>query len=294
MKKRRLNEKTMLLVENEEDLILLTQIIKEGDVLEFSTTRVYRVGRKEERKKVRLILKVEKIKEAQGLKILGVILDGWPEEYVPRGKHHSVDVVPPFVIYLHRPLSAMENQMIERSHSWDIWVILVDDSDFFVWHKGDTWDGTFRYGDQYDWGFLDRIPPGAEVVVGGVPPWRDRAAAMLRKRNIKVYPVSAMSVEEAFRKLDLNGVREKEEMELYERLSSLMAKGEVGVARDVEEWAEEHRIEYLVVTPEFFKENRRLCERAVEGGARLTVARIYEPLILLLRSLRGAAAIKRW
>ena len=87
-----------LRAEDNDDLWHLEKVIRPGDVVTVRTTRkvVFPSG-ESERKPVTITLQVEKTEfraETGGLKILGVITAGRPEEYVQTGEHHSVEVVP--------------------------------------------------------------------------------------------------------------------------------------------------------------------------------------------------------
>ena len=282
----------LLFVENENDLALVRRLIRPGDIIGVRTTRIFRVGKREEKKAVRIRMRVEKINYGRGVRLLGVILEGSPEEYVPRGRHHSVDVVPGVVVALYRPLHAEEKRWIRRFKAFDLWAVLVDDSEYSIWHDGVVAEGRFREGDQYDWSFLSLIPKGAEVIVAGVPPWRDMAAKRLEGR--RVHKINAHSFEEAFSKADLRELRLVEEIAAYERLSKALAHDAAVFGGEIEEAIAAGNLAEFFTTEEFFREKRELCLHAVDMGAHLLVVTQYEPMILLLRSFKGAAGIKRF
>ncbi len=84
-----------IMPETLEDLWHLEKIIKKGDMIEGKTYRTFKIGNKEEKKPVYLKIEVEKVrfsKTANRLRVLGVIKEGSPEEYVQLGKHHSMEI----------------------------------------------------------------------------------------------------------------------------------------------------------------------------------------------------------
>jgi protein pelota len=83
--------------ENMEDLWHLCRVVDKGDVAEGRTMRSVRIGAAEEKKPVRLKIRVEGAsfsKYGNSARITGVILEGEPEEFVQRGKYHTFDVEP--------------------------------------------------------------------------------------------------------------------------------------------------------------------------------------------------------
>ncbi|MCX8202366.1 MAG: mRNA surveillance protein pelota [Candidatus Micrarchaeota archaeon] len=84
--------------ENFEDLWHLMKIINPGDIVIGKTIRRFRSegekGESGEKKEVTIELKVERTelhKNANILRVMGVILSGSPEEYVQKGSHHTID-----------------------------------------------------------------------------------------------------------------------------------------------------------------------------------------------------------
>ncbi len=78
-----------------DDMWHLEKVISEGDLVESRTMRTYKVGTKEEKKPVTIRIKTERAefaKNANRLRILGTIEWGTPEEYIQRGRHHTIEV----------------------------------------------------------------------------------------------------------------------------------------------------------------------------------------------------------
>lgn len=80
-----------------EDLWHLSKVLAVEDEVAGSTFRTYKVGKTEEKKHVKIRLKVKQVEFAESanrLRILGVIISGEPEEYIQLGRHHALDVAP--------------------------------------------------------------------------------------------------------------------------------------------------------------------------------------------------------
>lgn len=82
-------------LETLDDLWHLEQVLEIEDQVEAQSYRTFKIGNKEEKKPVKIRVKAEKIeysKNANRLRILGVIVWGEPEEFVQLGKYHTIDV----------------------------------------------------------------------------------------------------------------------------------------------------------------------------------------------------------
>lgn len=82
-------------VDTLDDLWHLEKIIIPNDLVESKTMRTYKVGDREEKKLVTIRLKVENSefsKNANRLRVLGIIVWGEPEEYVQTGRYHTIEV----------------------------------------------------------------------------------------------------------------------------------------------------------------------------------------------------------
>lgn len=78
-----------------DDLWHLERIAQPGDFAEGKTFRSVKLGDKEERKPVFIRIEIEKVefaKYANRLRLTGKIVQGSPEEFVQRGKYHTLDV----------------------------------------------------------------------------------------------------------------------------------------------------------------------------------------------------------
>jgi len=104
--------------DNLEDLWHLSKVIAAEDEIEGSTFRTYKVGKTEEKKHVKIRLKVKQIEFAEAanrLRILGVIIKGEPEEYVQLGRHHTLDVAPGDRITIRKKWMAHEIKRLKEA-----------------------------------------------------------------------------------------------------------------------------------------------------------------------------------
>ncbi|MBI5223537.1 mRNA surveillance protein pelota [Candidatus Micrarchaeota archaeon] len=84
-----------LQIDTLDDMWHLEKIILPNDLVESRTFRTYKVGTKEEKKPVIIRIKVENAefaKNANRLRVLGVIVWGEPEEFVQMGRYHTIEV----------------------------------------------------------------------------------------------------------------------------------------------------------------------------------------------------------
>lgn len=84
-----------LVPETLDDLWHLERIVEPGDFAESRTLRSVKLGEKEEKKSVFIRIQIEKAefaKYANKLRLMGKIISGTPEEFVQRGKYHTIEV----------------------------------------------------------------------------------------------------------------------------------------------------------------------------------------------------------
>ncbi len=121
-----------------EDLWYLTKLIEEGDE---ATGRSYRTWKPPgveravaEKKPVKIKLKLENIDFAQAankLRLTGKIVAGEPEEYCPRGEHHTLDINIGDVLQLHKEINSYHQAILDeakkRSKHLRVVVLVIDE-----------------------------------------------------------------------------------------------------------------------------------------------------------------------
>ncbi|MGV8176689.1 MAG: mRNA surveillance protein pelota [Candidatus Bilamarchaeaceae archaeon] len=78
-----------------EDLWHLSKVVEIGDNIEATSFRSVNINGKEDRKKVHLLIGLEAVefmKSVNRLRLRGKIISGTPEEFVQKGRYHSIDV----------------------------------------------------------------------------------------------------------------------------------------------------------------------------------------------------------
>jgi protein pelota len=109
-----------------EDLWYLSRIIADGDEAEGGSFRRFKAsggqeagrGESGEKKAVRIRLKVQQVEFAESankLRLTGRIISGTPEEFVPQGDFHTLDVEisRPFTLY--KALGALDRSLVEEA-----------------------------------------------------------------------------------------------------------------------------------------------------------------------------------
>ena len=87
--------KLSLEIKSNEDMWLLEMMLKNAEYISGWTTRIYKLGNKEERKRVFVKLDVQNIKydeHTNHLRILGTIIEGHPEEFIQKGRHQTLEI----------------------------------------------------------------------------------------------------------------------------------------------------------------------------------------------------------
>ncbi len=122
-----------------EDLWYLTKIVEEKDV---ATGRSFRLWKPQdatragqaERKPVKIKIKVEKVEFAQAankLRLTGTILAGEPEEYCPKGEHHTLDIGISDILEVKKEFNAYHQAMLDeakkRSKHLQITILVIDE-----------------------------------------------------------------------------------------------------------------------------------------------------------------------
>lgn len=82
-------------IDTNDDLWHAEKVIEEEDLARASTFRTYKIGKKEEKKKVRITIRIERVeysKNLNRLRLLGKITSGSPEEFVQLGKYHTIEL----------------------------------------------------------------------------------------------------------------------------------------------------------------------------------------------------------
>ena len=123
---------TVKIVSNE-DMWLLEMLLHDAEYVSGWTTRTYKVGNKEEKKRVFVTLHVESIKydeHTEHLRILGTIVDGKPEEFIQKGRHQTLEVGIDSKISITKDWKRYELERIrdteKYSHTSKILVVVLD------------------------------------------------------------------------------------------------------------------------------------------------------------------------
>ncbi len=117
-----------------EDLWYLSTLIKKGDIISGTTFRAVKFGNKEERKPVWIKMIVESVNFSSyegRLRILGVIKEGKPDEFIQVGKHHGMDLRVGDKITIEKDWLKSEldklNEAVRESKKPRATVVLIDD-----------------------------------------------------------------------------------------------------------------------------------------------------------------------
>jgi protein pelota len=143
--KAKIGRKTKLQPQSVEDLWLLTKILSKGDLVEGNSFRRFKTDKLRaesgEKKPVRIKLRVENVEFSENsnkLRITGVIVSGYPEEFVQIGEHHTLDLEEGSEIEVEKEFGFYEMKMLKeaKSQSKKIIVVLIDESEARLFEVG--------------------------------------------------------------------------------------------------------------------------------------------------------------
>jgi protein pelota len=125
-----------------EDLWHLEKVIKPGDLVSGTSDRKFTTeSGKSERMPVKIKLQVEKVefhKPSGALKVLGIIVEGSPEEYVQLKAHHSLEIGQFDIVTIEKEWKKYELDRLKEaergSRREKVFVLILDerDAEFFV------------------------------------------------------------------------------------------------------------------------------------------------------------------
>ncbi|HEX33059.1 MAG TPA: hypothetical protein ENG01_01435, partial [Candidatus Aenigmarchaeota archaeon] len=102
-----------LKVDNNDDLWVLSHIVKKGDIISGKTTRKIEYESEKERKPVFIKIEVEKVEYAGNLRISGIVINEL--EDVSKGEHHTFNVEPGSTITIEKEWKKYEVERLMRA-----------------------------------------------------------------------------------------------------------------------------------------------------------------------------------
>ncbi len=325
------DEKALLarvLIENEEDLWWIAQCTAKGDLARAWTTRVIKKGTKEEKKRVLIAVKVEKVSfsgERNAVRFTGPIAESSDEENVQLGRYHSLDITPGTSVEIVKQSPAEFRLLLKtverakRFSSSKLLVVLVDDEHAKGYEVGtfsveELWDiRKVREGEKEERReeFFSEILKALNrdfVILGGPGFEKEALAGFLRDRGIDVRVVGGYEVERstvlyllrsgALTKAGSSLAQEKE-LALWNdflahlgREDGLAAYGWAEVKKALEYGAAEH----VFVLMSLIKEHKEWLEALEQFGQSTRVHLIadHSPIAEQLKSFGGVCAVLRY
>jgi protein pelota len=123
-------------VENSQDLWYLSKVIREKDLISGQSFRAVKFEKEEERKPVFIKIEAETIDFKQkplSLRITGKIIEGKPEEFIQKGKYHSIEITKDYIVTIEKE-QWMEHELeiiksaIEDSRRRAAMLLLIDET----------------------------------------------------------------------------------------------------------------------------------------------------------------------
>lgn len=118
-----------------EDVWHLYNLIRPKDKIKSKTWRTFKVGTKEEKKPVTILIEVESVEFSESLnrlRCLGIIVEGTPEEHVQKGKHHTIEIDEDTEITVFKMWKAYEEkrlqEAVKESKKAQLHLCMIDES----------------------------------------------------------------------------------------------------------------------------------------------------------------------
>ncbi len=315
-----------LRVDSPNDMWHLSNVINKGDTVEAKTFRAVKFGTKEERKPVFIGISVESVefsKLKKSLRITGKILYGSPEEFIQKGRYHTIEVKEGDIITIIKNWLNYEEarirEAIEESKKPRAVIVLVEESKMLVAHVLsygiETEEISFFKSkkdnsvlQENDFDFLLRIDKSLIIIVAGPGFAKLKVADFLKKHGYHVVVEEASYAEisgivELVEKGVINNVISQHrfdteskligefEMHLFKE-DGLSAYGKQEVLKAINSSAVEKLliVDDLITNEEFHK----IAKLSEEQGAKVYVISSTTPWGKKLSGYGGIAAILRF
>ncbi|MBR9689649.1 MAG: pelota family protein [Candidatus Altiarchaeota archaeon] len=314
--------------ENLDDLWLLSEIIKEGDIVGMRTVRKIKLslGDRSEAEKKPMFLKISvsalRFEEySMSLRISGQIVEG-PEDI--KGTH-SFSVSGGSVLNIYKDLGVMEKDLLKEAKTKkpDVVFVILDREDCMIAHGGERFwikSGLVSKGSDEEADFrpffgqiksrLNEITPEYVVVAG---PGFTKEKLLPELSSFKTVSEGASSVgESGLKEVMSRGALEKvgvilREAEEYKALESILADVKSGKSfyglKDTEDLIEKNNVEYILVSSSLISSSvrdksyarlRELIEKVKYAGGRVMLVGRNKESMKQLDGLGGIAGHKRW
>ena len=300
-------------VDTLDDLWHLEKIIIQNDLVESKTMRTYKVGDREEKKLVTVRLQVENAefsKNANRLRVLGVIVWGEPEEYVQTGRYHTIELAEGEQIRIIKNWKKYELDRIKsaekESKKATLRIIVLDDEKalcaelraYGIEYGAEFYCGGSKKDDNYEKNrdkyfdtILNEIERHSEkYIVAGPGFTKDNLKKYIEKKKPEILKRIAFEsvsdaersgINELFTKGTIEKLAETEranlEMKMMEEFLSNLYR-ETGLVaygiREVEEANNASAIETILILDEYLRVDQnaqKLLENAEKNGTKIII-----------------------
>lgn len=319
-----------------DDLWHLSQVITPGTEVFGVTLRSYRPegSKKEEKKKVRIWIRVEKVEfdeNTQRLRLLGKIIEGRPEKFVSKGAYHSLEIKPGDEVRIRKEWKKQEIERLKKAEEQAkrirLAIAYVDYSeatlavlrqfklDFeemskVISKRGDWESQVFEFFHELA-ERLSKVECDKILVVGqmGAEKFfvflKEKFPELFNKvKFLRVSSYGRRAIKEALKRGELlEAIKEQRiarEVELVERLMKELAKNGLCTygLESVKKACEFGAVDVLLVTDTFFFKNReefeRIARECERTGGKVEVISSKHEHGQILKNLGGIAALLRF
>ncbi len=310
-----------VLANDQNDLWHLSNLITKGCFVKAKTTRAVKIGQKEERKPVTLKIEVEKTsfsKLKKSLRIHGIIVEGKPEEYVQKGKHHSIEIKEGEVVEIEKEWLSSElkrlNEAVKESKKPKAYIVLVEENkvllakllsygieeeEIYI-HKSKKKGESIE---ERDLKFLERLEKDKLIIVAGPGFSKLKVAEFLKKRGYKVTleDVSYAEISGIIELIEKGALKKALEEHHLQEESKVMGEFEKELVREglacygvkeVERAINLGSVKTLLISEEDLESFRELIKKAEKQGAKIVIFSSHSPWGKKMKGLKIAALLR--
>lgn len=294
-----------LVPETLDDIWHLEKVIETGDLVTARSERRFKTeSGKSERKKVKVKITVESMeyhRDSRKLRLLGTVVEGYPEDYVTIGAHHTIEVLPELMFTITKEqwkkyqLERLKHA-VEASKKPKLMIVVMDDEeaelallrDFGLEKKGSIRSGksgkAFPAGkDNYFDQIADAIKGSEKIIVAGPGFTKENFGKWLEETDSKTYKkvlfadiggTGTPGMQEVLKK----GIVEKvikdariamESALIEEVLAKIPTDDATYGLGQVEEALDYGSAEKLLLTDSYFSDNRDLAEKLLQKAEQI-------------------------
>ena len=294
---RKIKNGYLIQIHSANDIWYIWNVLEKNDKIFVETYRI--VEEFNEKKKVKLVLEIEKLKylkDFKSLRITGKIIEGEPSEYVQIGKYHGFDITEQseFILMkeqLEKYKIDLLNEAVKRSKDLIGNIVLIDERKVMIanlypigveiiFEKDIPFSKMENQNREKFYGEIQEYLKSDKIIVAGPGFEKENLSKFLNKK-VSLYDigyVETVGIKELFQKAkkEIEAERLAKEQQEIERLLSNTDRLVYG---DIKEYAEQGRIEKVYIIDEMMEDSeiRKILKTIEEYGGEIHIVSSNSP-----------------